>query len=113
MREVADADLWSTRRQTNTETDITEPYSRELHDEDRQSTRRQQTIDSKNDEMDSQDLSNDKDFDLPNYGGNDAIVPDTFDKKSDDMVEENESFRGGKYNYLPNPTPNHTKEYRY
>ena len=42
-------------------------------------------------------------------GGNDAIVPNTFDIENDDVVVENESPWEGKYNLRPNPTPNYTE----
>ena len=51
--------------------------------------------------------------DFPRFGGNDTIVPDVFHKENDDVVVENESPRGRKYNQRPNPTPNFTDEYRY
>ena len=45
--------------------------------------------------------------------GSDTIVPEVLDDEEDDMVVENESPRGGKYNLRPNPFPNFTDEYRY
>ena len=44
--------------------------------------------------------------------GSDTIVPEVLDD-GNDMIVENESPRGGKYNLRPNPTPNFTDEYRY
>ena len=44
-------------------------------------------------------------FDFSNFGENDTIVHDVFDKENDNTVVENESPRGGKYNLRPNPTP--------
>ena len=46
-------------------------------------------------------------------GGSDTSVPEVSDDANDDMIVENESPRGGKYNLRPNPTPNFTDEYRY
>ena len=48
-----------------------------------------------NDKFDDQQLS----------GGGDTTVPEVLDDAKDDMVVENESPRGGKYNLGPNPTP--------
>ena len=45
-------------------------------------------------------------------GESDTIVPEVLDDE-DDMIAENESPRGRKYNRCPNPTPNFTDEYRY
>ena len=57
---------------------------------------------STNDELDDQQSS----------GGSDTIVPEVLDDETD-MIVENESPRGGKYNLRTNPTPNFTDEYRY
>ena len=46
-------------------------------------------------------------------GGSDTVKPEVLDDEKEDMVVENESPRGGKYNLRPNPTPNFTDEYRY
>ena len=46
-------------------------------------------------------------------GGSDTIVPEVLESENDDMIVENESPRGIKYNVRPNPTPNFTDEYRY
>ena len=43
--------------------------------------------------------------DFLNSRGEDIIVPDLSDNESDEMVVENESPRGGKYNLRPNPIP--------
>ena len=59
--------------------------------------------DRKNDRIDGQKSS----------GGSNTIVPEVLDDEHDDMIVENESPRGGKYNLRPNPTPNFTDEYRY
>ena len=50
--------------------------------------------------------------DQQSSGGSDTIVPEVLDDEND-MIVENESHRGGKYNLRPNPTPNFTEEYRY
>ena len=50
--------------------------------------------------------------DLQSLGGSDTIVPEVLDDEND-MIVENESPRGGKYNLRPNPTPNFTNEYIY
>ena len=46
-------------------------------------------------------------------GGSDTIVPEVLDDENDDVLVDNKSPRGGKYNLRPNPTPNFTDEYRY
>ena len=46
-------------------------------------------------------------------GGSDTIVPEVLDDENDDVIVDNESPRGGKYNLRPNPNPNFTDEYRY
>ena len=51
--------------------------------------------------------------DKTSSGGGDTIVPEVFESEKDDMIVENESTRGGKYNLRPNPTPNYTDDYRY
>ena len=51
--------------------------------------------------------------DKTSSGGSDTIVPEVLESKNDDMIVENESPRGGKYNLRPNPTPNFSDEYRY
>ena len=110
---ITDLDLRSTRRQTNTEADNTEQYSRNAHNEDRQSARRQQSTESENDELTNQDFPRDENSEISTSGGNDTTVPDVLIEETDDCVVENESHRGGRYNLRPNPTPNFTDEYRY
>ena len=51
--------------------------------------------------------------DQQSSGGSDTIVPEVLEDGNNDMIVENESPRGGKYNLRPNPTPNFTDEYRY
>ena len=46
-------------------------------------------------------------------GGSDTIVPEVSESENDEMIVENESPRGGRYNLRPNPTPNYSEEYRY
>ena len=60
-------------------------------------------------EDDAQSFHDDK----TSSGGSDTIVPEVLESENDDMIVENESPRGGKYNLRPNPTPNYTDEYRY
>ena len=60
-------------------------------------------------EDDAQSFHDDK----TSSGGSDTIVPEVLESENDDMIVENESPRGGKYNLRPNPTPNFTDEYRY
>ena len=40
-------------------------------------------------------------------------MPEVSDDENEDMIVENESPRGRKYNLWPNPTPTFTDEYRY
>ena len=54
---------------------------------------------------------NDRIDDQQSSGGSDTIVPEVSVDENDDMIVENESPRGGKYNLRPNPTPNFTDEY--
>ena len=112
-RDAENTDLRSTRRQTNTDTAEYEPLAQEIDNEDRQPARQQQNTSPENDEMVSQNPTEKENPDIPNFGGKEAIVPDTFDKENDDMVVEIESRRGGKHTLRPNPTPNYTEEYRY
>ena len=74
-RERVEADLRTTRRQTNTETENNEQYSRDIHDEDRQSTRRQQSTEFENDEVVNQDSPNDGNSEFSTYGGGGMIHP--------------------------------------
>ena len=60
----------------------------------------------------SDDLNNHPEEQKPS-GGSDTIVPEVLDDENDDVIVDNESPRGGKYNLRPNPTPNFTDEYRY
>ena len=51
--------------------------------------------------------------DRQSSGGRDTIVPEVLDDQNDDVMVENDSSRGGKYNLRPRPTPNFTDEYKY
>ena len=51
--------------------------------------------------------------DQQSSGGSETIVPEVSKDENDDMVVENESPRGVKYNFRPNFTPNYSDEYRY
>ena len=84
---LTDVDLRSTRRDT---TEATLPYQI-MHETD--------------DEAISEDKTSSR--------GRDTIVLEVLEKENDDMIVENESPRGGKYNLRPNTTPNYTDEGRY
>ena len=60
-------------------------------------------------EDDTQTFHDDK----TSSGGSNTIVPEVLESENDDMIVENESPRGGKYNLRPNPIRNFTDEYRY
>ena len=79
-------------------------------DVDLRSTGIQQDDDFELPEMRRTERSNDSLDDQQSSGGSETIVPEVLD---DDMIVENESPSGGKYNLQPNPTPNFTEEYRY
>ena len=57
-------------------------------------------------EMRRTERSNDSLDDQQSSGGSDTILPEILD---DDMIVENESPRGGKYNLRPDPTPTSLK----
>ena len=59
------------------------------------------------------DRLNEQIDDPESSGGSDTIVPEVLDDENDDVLVDNKSPRGGKYNLRPNPTPNFTDEYRY
>ena len=59
------------------------------------------------------DRLNDQSDDQQSLGGRDTIVPEVSDDENDDVIVDNKSPRGGRYNLRPNPTPNFTDEYRY
>ena len=115
--ELNDADLWSTRPQHDTHSykseQLPEQPAENTTDMDLRSTRPQSTTDSEIDENTSKSPSVAGSSDFSNDGGTDIIVLDLSDKKIDEMVVENESPRGGKYNIRPNPTITFTDEYRY
>ena len=83
-----------------------------LNDEDLGSTGPHQNDDLESLDKARSDRINDRLDDQQSSGGSDTIVPEVLDDETD-MIVENESPRGGKYNLRPNPTPNFTDEYRY
>ena len=83
----ADVDLGSTGPHQNNDVDMTE----------------QTFPDRLTDQTDDQQSS----------GGRDTIVPEVSDDENDDVIVDDKSPRGGRYNLGPNPTPNFTDEYRY
>ena len=83
-----------------------------LNDEDLGSTGPHRNDDLEALEKARSDRINDRLDDHQSSGGSDTIVPEVLDDETD-MIVENESPRGGKYNLRPNPTPNFTDEYRY
>ena len=93
------ADDASTPDEIFTDVDLrsTEPHENNVSDMPEQ-TRSDRTYEPIDDQLSS--------------GGSDTIVPEVLDDEND-MIVENESPRGGKYNLRPNPTPNFTDEYRY
>ena len=74
-----------------------------LHENDDFDTTPEKCSDRLNEQIDDQQSS----------GGSDTIVPEVLDDENDDVLVDNKSPRGGKYNLRPNPTPNFTDEYRY
>ena len=59
------------------------------------------------------DRLTDQTDDQQSSGGRDTIVPEVSDDENDDVIVDDKSPRGGRYNLRPNPTPNFTDEYRY
>ena len=59
------------------------------------------------------DCLTDQTDDQQSSGGRDTIVPEVSDDENDDVIVDNKSPRGGRYNLRPNPTPNFTDEYIY
>ena len=110
-------DFRSARLQQNTNSDESEQMAEQpdenMDDTDLRSNRPQSTTESEIDENTSESPSEAGNSDLLISRGKYIIVPDLSDNESDEMVVENESPRGGKYNLRPNPTPNFTDEYRY
>ena len=82
-------------------------------DADLGSTGPHQSGDSDRTETTCSDRSNEQIDDQKSSGGSDTIVPEVLDDENNDVIVDNESPRGGKYNLRPNPTPNFTDEYRY
>ena len=84
-----------------------------LPDEDLGSTGPHQNDDLASLDKTCSDRINDWIDDQQSSRGGDTIGPEVSDDENDDMIVENDSPRGGKYNLRPNPTPNFTDEYRY
>ena len=98
---------------SNDDTEAVEQPDQILTDVDLRSTGRLAT-----DEVSPKPISQEDDAqsfhdDKTSSGGSDTIVPEVLESENDDMIVENESPRGGKYNLRPNPIPNFTDEYRY
>ena len=51
------------------------------------------------------DRLTDQTDDQQSSGGRDTIVPEVSDDENDDVIVDNKSPRGGRYNLRPNPTP--------
>ena len=90
-----------------------EPPDVNFTDADRGSTGPHQSGVSDRTEKTCSDRSNEQIDDQKSSGGSDTIVPEVLEEENDDVIVDNESPRGGKYNLRPNPTPNFTDEYRY
>ena len=116
-QEINDADLRSARVQQDTNSDESEQMPEQpdenIADTDLSSTRPQSFTDFEIDENTSKSPSDAGGSDFLSSRGKDLIVPDLSDNEGDEMVVENESPRGRKYNLRPHPTPNFTDEYRY
>ena len=109
---LTDVDLGSTRPDNDTDAAHRQP--------DRETTPTDHRSDSPNRNDDEEptgtswtDHEIDRRDDQKLSDGTDTIVPDVSDSESDEMIVDNSSPRGGKYNLRPNPTPNFTDEYRY
>ena len=105
-----DEDLRSTGPHPN---EGAEPPDVNFTDADLGSTGPHQSGDSDRTETTCSDRSNEQIDDQKSSGGSDTIVPEVLDDENNDVIVDNESPRGGKYNLRPNPTPNFTDEYRY
>ena len=90
-----------------------EPPDVNFTDADLGSTGPHQSGDSDQTGKTCSDRSNEEINDQKLSGGSDTIVPEVLDDENNDVIVDNESPRGGKYNLRPNPTPNFTDEYRY
>ena len=109
---LTDVDLGSTRLDNDTDAAHRQP--------DRETTPTDHRSDSPNRNDDEQptgtswtDHETDCLDDQKSSEGTDTIVPDVSDSENDELIVDNKSPRGGKYNLRPNPTPNFTDEYRY
>ena len=105
-----DEDLRSTGPHPN---EGAEPPDVNFTDADLGSTGPHQSGNSDRTETTCSDRSNEQIDDQKSSGGSDTIVPEVLDDENNDVIVNNESPRGGKYNLRPNPTPNFTDEYRY
>ena len=116
-KEISNEDLRSNRRQQDTSSDDTEQLPEQpdanMTDTDLRSTRPQQVTDSEIAETTSKRPSDEEGSEFFDSRGKDIIVPDLSSDENEEMVVENESSRGGKYNLRPSPTPNFSDEYRY
>ena len=115
--EINDVDLRSTRRQQDTSSAETEQLADQpdanMADTDLRSIRPQPDTDSKIAEKTSKSPSDVADLECFDPRSKDIFVPDLSSNEKDEMILENESPTGGKYNLRPNPTPNISDEYRY
>ena len=115
--QISDAGLRSTRRQQDTSSADTEQLPEQpdanMTETDLRSFQPQQDTDSETVEKTSKGPSDVADSEFFDARGKDIIVPDLSSDENEEMVVENESPRGGKYNLRPNPTPNFSDEYRY
>ena len=115
--EINDVDLRSARRQQDTSSADTEQLAEQpdanMADTDLRSTRPQQVTDSEIVEKTYKSPSDVADSEFFDSRGKDIIVFNLSSDENDEMVVENESPRGGKYNLRTNPTPNFSDEYRY
>ena len=97
----------------NDDTEAVEQPDQILTDVDLRSTGRSTTDEIFPNTISQEDDTQSFNDDTTTSGGSDTIVPEVLESENDDMIVENESPRGGKYNLRPNPTPNFTEEYRY
>ena len=93
-----DNDTDAAHRQPERETTPTDHRSDSPNRNDDEEPTGTSWTDHENESRDDQKLSD----------GTDTIVPDVSDSESDEMIVDNSSPRGGKYNLRPNPTPNFT-----
>ena len=94
-------------------TDDANPPSEVFNDVDFRSTGPHENENFDSTEKTRSERTNDQFDDQQSLGGSNTIVPEESDDENDDMLVDNESPRGRKYNLRPIPTPNFTDEYRY